>query len=87
MQEEIERRNYNSDIVRGYIHAVKEFAAYLGKSPELTGVPSWIITGATIPKATNKKIRAKSLVKPNPADEVRKPRIGADWVEVWMYFE
>jgi integrase/recombinase XerD len=37
MLEELQRRNYNPDTVRGYIHAVKEFAEHFGKSPELMG--------------------------------------------------
>src|SRR6202451_4779096 len=37
MLEELQRRNYNPDTVRGYIHAVKEFADYCGKSTEVMG--------------------------------------------------
>jgi integrase/recombinase XerD len=37
MLDELQRRNYNADTVRGYIHAVKEFAEYFGKSPESMG--------------------------------------------------
>ena len=36
MLEELQRRNYNPDTVRGCIHAVKEFAEYSGKSLEST---------------------------------------------------
>jgi integrase/recombinase XerD len=37
MLDELQRRNYTADTVRGYIHAVKEYADYFGKSPELMG--------------------------------------------------
>jgi len=37
MLEELQGRNYTADTSRGYIHAVKEFAEYFGKSPELMG--------------------------------------------------
>jgi integrase/recombinase XerD len=37
MLDELQRRNYTADTIRGYIHAVKEYAQYFGKSPELMG--------------------------------------------------
>ena len=37
MLDELQRRNYNADTIRGYIHAVKDFAEYFGKSPEAMG--------------------------------------------------
>jgi site-specific recombinase XerD len=35
--EELQRRNYSTETTRGYIHAIKEFSEFFGKSPDLLG--------------------------------------------------
>lgn len=37
MLDELQRRNYSPETTRGYIHAIKEFAEFFDKSPDLLG--------------------------------------------------
>jgi integrase/recombinase XerD len=66
MLEELQRRNYTAETARGYILAVKQFAQYFGKSPDLLGAEEishyqlYLLTEKKLAPATV-KIRMSAL--------------------------